>query len=250
MEQNCYYYLGSGIQLHYSFLYPETRKYFDNYLTEHAEACPCFDVRVTSEYMEENRWLVDEDERCMPFLEFQALMLATGNMLLEHVRALFHGAAAFWRGRAFLLTAPSGTGKTTQLRHWKKILGKDMKAINGDKPLLECREDGTIWVHSSPWRGKERIGIAGLSAELGGILFLKQGEENRIKRLDTEDAVLPLFTAFVSYPEDTRQLEWQARILSRMLDCVPVWELTNRGDRDSAVLTIETLQQYLEEHHD
>lgn len=34
--------------------------------------------------------------------------------LLPYGRILFHGAAILWRGRAWIFTANSGTGKTTQ----------------------------------------------------------------------------------------------------------------------------------------
>lgn len=236
--------------LNYSFLYSETGRLFGNYLNRSVDGVTEPDIFVTPEYMEENRWLIDENEKSKSFIEFQSLMLATGNMLLLHHRALFHGVALLWNDHAWIITAPSGTGKTTQLRHWKKMLGQGVEVINGDKPLMECREDGSVWVHSSPWRGKEKYGHQGMSAKLGGIILLEQGSRNQIERLALADAVLPLFIEFVSYPENTMQIRCQSEILQQMLSAVPVWKLINCGDEDSAILTKNSLENYLEKQHE
>ena len=228
----------------YAFRNPSTRRFFGLYLNE-CEGTG-FDIKVSREYMEENRWLVGEDSED-DFLEFQALMLATGNELLTHRRALFHGVALIWKQKAWIFTAPSGTGKTTQYRLWKKILKKEIQVINGDKPLLHCHDDGSIWVHSSPWRGKERVGVIGRCAPLGGIIYLEQGDHNTIRRLKPNEAARPLFVAFISYPDTTEQIEGQAEILNQMLDAVPVWKLTNLGDEASAILTQNIIKKYLRE---
>ena len=34
----------------------------------------------------------------------------------------------------------------------------EITMISGDMPVLERREDGTVWAHPSPWNGKEKIG--------------------------------------------------------------------------------------------
>ncbi len=235
-----------GKLFHCSFIFPETAKYLEMFLDFGTEKESVCDISVTQNFMQENRWLVNEDETSEPYLEFQALMLATGNALLEHQRALFHGVAFCWKECAWILTAPSGTGKTTQLRHWRKLLKKEVRVINGDKPLLECREDGSVWVHSSPWRGKEKLSLRGLNAPLGGIILLEQGKENRISRILPGEAVVPLFVEFVSLPENTGQILGQAQVLRQMLDAVPVWKLVNVGDEDSALLTQQTILRYLE----
>lgn len=247
MNNNQYSLAFGGFSLRYFFIFSETARYFDGYLSECAEDSSQRCIRVTREFMEECRWLVSEDEESLPFLEFQTLMLATGNTLPASGRALFHAAALLWKGKAWLISAPSGTGKTTQLRHWRDLLKREVKIINGDKPFLECRNDGSVWIYSSPWRGKEKFGVRGQNAPLGGIILLKQGKENHMERIDPGEAVMPLFRAFISCPETTEQIRCQARILDHMLDAVPVWRLTNLGDTSSALLTHETLNRYLEE---
>ena len=250
MKDHNYFLDCDGLSIRYTFLYRETSSFFDGYLCEGPDDRAGIGVCVTKEYMEENRWLVSEDERSAAFLEYQALMLATGNELLLHRRALFHGASFLWNGRAWILTAPSGTGKTTQLRHWRNLLKSGVKVINGDKPLLAVQEDGTVYVCSSPWRGKEKYGIRGLRAPLGGIIMLVQGDHNEIGRLDAADAVVPLFAEFISYPENAQQIRCQAGMLRRMLSTVPVWKLVNLGDEGSAAMTVQALARYMEEDNE
>ena len=203
-------------------------------------------INLSKDYLDENRWLISENEKSNAFLEYKCLMLATGNSLLEYNRAVFHSVAVLWKDYAWILTAPSGTGKTTQLRHWKKILGKDAVIINGDKPIIEVRNDNSVWVYSSPWRGKEHAGSPGIRAQLGGVILLQQGQVNDISRMTVQDAVMPLFAEFISYPENSEQIKKQAEILEHILQAVPVWKLVNVGDLESAQLTIETIQHYME----
>lgn len=242
-----YYSLDCGnLQLVYRFHYPETRTFFGRYLKECDSRADHCDISVTPEYMEECRWLIEDDEPSKAFLEFQSLMIATGNMLLGLDHALFHGVALLWKGNAWIITAPSGTGKTTQARLWKKLLQTETRIINGDKPILECRKDGSFYVYSSPWRGKEKYGVPGLSAPLKGIILLEQGSKNQIFRMKAEELVLPFFGKFVSYPENEEQILCQAEFLRKLINDIPVWKLINIGDEDSAALTIETLEKYLE----
>lgn len=204
-------------------------------------------IQVTPTYMSNNHWLVDEDDYSDSWLEFQCMMLATGNALISHDRVLFHGAALWWKDLVWILTGPSGTGKTTQLRHWRKLLKKDTYVMNGDKPLLRYQNDAFIFVYSSPWRGKENYGLRGKKAPLGGIIILEQGSCNKISRLKPEEAVLPLFNEFVALPEEKDTIIQLAGLLEKILDVTPVWKLVNLGDESSAMLTLKTIDDYLKE---
>lgn len=175
------------------------------------------------------------------YIEFMELCVKASDALLAYDRAVFHGAAFRWRGKAWMLTAPSGTGKTTQYLRWKALCGADVQIINGDKPVLAF--DGkNITVCPSPWNGKEGMGQR-ISAPLGGIILLRQSGENRIRRLRAGEAVGPVFTQFLfsrACAEDVRAV---CRMEDRLLRQVPVWLLENRGDAVSAALLRETLME-------
>lgn len=105
--------------------------------------------------------------------------------------------------------------------------------------LLPLYEEG-ISVHPSPWRGKENMGSM-RSAPLGGIIMLKQGQENAMRRVKPQEAVAELFMQFLftrSTPLDVRRV---CALEERLLQSVPVWQLVNRGDEASARLCHDTL---------
>ncbi len=241
-EEKAYSLELGGHTVRYSFLFPGTYKLFGNYICECDGPC---DIRMTHELLEECRWIVSEDAPD-EYLEFHSLMLVTAKYLLSVDRAIIHGVSFIWKEKAWIITAPSGTGKTTQFRNWHSLLGREVKIINGDKSVISFNDDGRIFVSSSPWRGKERYGHPGLSAELGGIILLEKGDHNEIHQLTAKEAVRPLFVEFISIPDTPEQIRKLGGMLERILDRIPVWKLTNLGDPDSAKLTRDTLSAYLE----
>ena len=181
-------------------------------------------------------------------LEYNALCGPTADALLPFRRCLFHGAAFLWRGKAWIFTAPSGTGKTTQYVLWKMLYGGEISVLNGDKPVLESRDDG-LWVHPSPWVGKEGMGRTE-SAPLGGVIYLAQGQENTIRLMRPRESVVPIFAQFLFTASGPEAVEQVCRLEEDMLRTVPVWLLTNRGDEASARLTHDPISQWEEHHHE
>ena len=226
-----------------AFRYPGTRRFFKDYLAEVNETE--YDLRISKEFMEENRWLVSP-RTGKEALEYHTLMLAAGNRLLHVRRALFHGASFIWRDKAWIFTGFSGIGKTTQLRHWMEHFPDEIKLINGDKTALYCDPEGGVFAGSSPWEGKEHLGVPGREAGLGGIVVLEQGPENEICRIPEAEAVHPLFIEVISLPDTEQEICFQRDILGQVLDAVPVWKLRNRGDREAAFLARRTFEEYLE----
>lgn len=168
------------------------------------------------------------------------LSLKVSDALLPYGRAIFHAAAFRWRGRALLLTGESGVGKTTQYLLWKLLYGDAVQMINGDKPLLSFAGDG-IWVHPSPWTGKEGMGQP-IAAPLGGIVLLRQGPTDHIRRLTAEESAGPL-RAQLLVSRDGSAVQQMAERLARE---VPVWLLTNRGGEASARLCRAALERSLD----
>ncbi len=236
-----------GQELRYRFRYPKTVGFFRGELFPAPASEPV--IYVDDDWFAKAKALNPEvsDES---YLEFRALIGVTARELLAYERSILHSVSFVWRGKAFLLAAPSGTGKTTQYFNWQRLFPGEITMISGDMPVLERREDGTVWAHHSVWNGKEKIGNP-IAAPIGGLVLLEQGRENRIAPLSARDAIKPLFQQFIVRPETEEQILALSRLMDALLRSVPCFKFVNRGDEASTILLRETLTSLTEgESHD
>ena len=135
--------------------YPGTERYFSDFLA--VGGSPTAHLQVTQEDLQRASCYCPSDAP-PEFLETVALRRRFADLLLSYSRCLFHSAAFAFQGKAYLLAAPSGVGKTTQLNLWWQLYPGEITIINGDKPALQFQDNGPILVHATPWRGKEALG--------------------------------------------------------------------------------------------
>ena len=97
-----------------------------------------------------------------------------------------HGVIVATAGQGYMITAPSGVGKTTRGRLWcEHIPGSEI--VNGDKPLIQLKDEGTF-ACGTPWCGKERINSNKI-VPLRAILLLDRiGPAERGGRVSLPDA--------------------------------------------------------------
>lgn len=227
----------AGIPIELDMTYSDYLPLYEKYITDEA---PISAVSLSED--EISKALELYKEYPVPaYVEHMELCPKISNILLEHSRVFFHGTAFAWQGRAWILTAPPGTGKTTQYCRWAMLYPDEVQLLNGDKPILECTDDG-ITVHHSPWRGKENMGQE-FSAPLGGIILLEQAKENKIKRLGKE-AIVPIFLQFL-YKVNYESVKKVFEIEDKMLHSVPVFKLYNLGDEASTRLCHDTLEEVI-----
>ena len=219
---------------------PETAVFFENFIT--ARDCPDYDVSVPDEDLPLCREIT-ADGSLTPYAEYFLFISRISQFLLKYARVVIHGVAFLWRGRAWLITAPSGVGKTTQLRHWQRLWPDEIQIISGDKPVLELKADGSFWLHPSPWPGKE--GCRGTACgKLGGIVLLEQADYNAIRRLPPQESVLRVFQQLLVNCDTEEDVYLSTEITDRLLSLVPVWNLENLGNEASARLTHDALEEY------
>lgn len=174
------------------------------------------------------------------YVEELELSTKVSDSLIEHDCIIFHAVAFVWNGRAWLLSAPSGTGKSTQYALWKTLYGEKVQMLNGDKPIIKKTDDG-FTVHPSPWAGKENMG-QNITAPLGGIIFLEQCGENSICRLSPAQAVGRVLVQLIFSMENERRVRMVCRFEEELLKAVPVFLLKNRGDFASAAMCHDYLE--------
>lgn len=157
-------------------------------------------------------------------------------------RFVFHGAAISYKDKAYIFTAPSGTGKTTHISLWQKYIGEAVGIINGDKPIIGFGD--TVTVYGTPWAGKENL-QNNTSALLGGICIIKRGTENKIRKLFPIE-VLPHIMNQVYMPQDKEAMDATMKLIDRLITTVPVFilECDISEDAVKASFTKLTKEEY------
>ena len=148
-----------------------------------------------------------------------------------------HSSAVMLDGRAYLFSAPSGTGKSTHTEKWCRLFGAQL--LNDDKPALRL-QDGKWMAYGTPWSGKYDLSIP-TGVPLGGIAFLYRAEENKITRLSPQEAVPMLISQSLRYLTQ-EQMILQLALMDKLLQQIPVWKLECRNEDAAAYVSYESMR--------
>ncbi len=165
--------------------------------------------------------------------------------LLQHQGLHLHASAVALDGKAYLFSAPSGTGKSTHTRLWQSLFGNNALVFNDDKPALR-QIDGRWFAYGTPWCGKDGIN-KDAKVPLAGICFLKQAKENRIRRLSTPEAVQNLLGQTIHRFRTQENMDRCLERIGELVQQIPIFELENRPEQAAARLSSETMRKSAEE---
>ena len=174
--------------------YPYIEKMCRDYIIS-GEECD-FSVSATTEEMERE---ANEECNALPYLETLAVYRKIAEKLLEYNGFLLHGVVLETAGQGIAFCARSGTGKSTHVFLWKKLLGDKCEIINGDKPLVRII-DGEVYAYGTPWCGKEGI-QKNAKTLLRSLCFIERGKENKLTKLP-QNEVFPRLMTQIYMPKD------------------------------------------------
>ena len=158
--------------------------------------------------------------------------------LLQFDGMLLHASAVVVDGRAYLFSAPCGTGKSTHTKLWLQVFGDRAVILNDDKPALR-HENGVWYAYGTPWSGKHDIS-SNIRVPVAGICFLYQAKENTIEPFGGAKAIFSLLeqTARPAGADLRMQL---MTLLDRLMAQVPVWRMGCNMDPQAALVSYETM---------
>jgi len=161
--------------------------------------------------------------------------------LLRFGGLMLHSSAVAYEGKAYLFSGPSGVGKSTHTKLWQACFGEEAQMINDDKPALRFL-DGRWYAYGTPWCGKDGIN-QNVKIPLGGICFLKQGEENRIRRLTAQEAVPLLYMQTNFSLKKKENMHYLLSSVDTLVQQIPIYELENKPEPAAAMLSMTTMKQ-------
>ena len=151
-----------------------------------------------------------------------------------HDAFLLHSACFDVNGIGVAFSAHSGTGKTTHMLLWQKLLGDKMTVVNGDKPIVRFFEDEPEipYAYGTPWCGKEHFGC-NMRTPLKHICFIERADKNSCEPLDKSDAVNLIFNQ-VYMPKDPAAMMKTIQLIDRLLSSCKLWKIRCNMESDAA----------------
>ena len=105
-------------------------------------------------------------------------------------RVAVHSASIVYQGKAWLFSAPAGTGKSTHVQLWKRN-EYPVEDFNGDISACYMDNNGQAVAAGLPWCGTSGL-YRNDTVPLGGILFLERSCHNEAYATKTMEGVLRL----------------------------------------------------------
>ena len=239
MTQKMMYF--SGTELTCSLQFPETAGYLKSVITEKCSETVSAPPVVSVKQEEFSAWK-KAGNPIDAFAEFCLMCMPVSEALLSHNKCIFHAAALSCRGKAWLIAAGSGTGKSTLCRTLMERWPEEITVINGDKPILQLCDDDSVIVHPSPWNGKE--GWHGAkSAPLAGIFLLQRGDQNMIEPATDMLKSMKVFQGIFQSFENKVMIQNAAAMAERIIQNTSVWRLISKEASESAPLLYERMNQ-------
>ncbi|MBR2674019.1 MAG: hypothetical protein IKE52_00985 [Mogibacterium sp.] len=159
--------------------------------------------------------------------------------LPEYDTFLIHAAAISVDGEGYLFSGPSGTGKTTHIKLWKKEFKDRMRVINDDKPLIRIGSD-EVMACGSPWCGKESWSN-NISSPLKAVICLHQAKENRIEEMERTSAWESLMNQ-IYRSRDAANMQRTLGFIDYIISEIPVYSMGCTKDSEAVSVAYEALK--------
>lgn len=209
-----------------------TVKQAEPYLIDHVGRADVVIENATDEFVARYPEITrDNSEYVFTGTSFYKQLIGFGGILL-------HSSAVVVDGRAYLFTAPCGTGKSTHTSLYLCEFGERAYILNDDKPAIRF-EDGAFYAYGTPWSGKNDLS-ANARAPIAGICIINRAEKNEISRIGGKDAIFGIYSQTLR-PQSAKYMEKVLSTIEKMIEIIPIWSLKCNMDPEAARLSYEAM---------
>lgn len=162
--------------------------------------------------------------------------------LLNFEGIVLHSSAVVVEGRAYLFSAPSGTGKSTHTRLWLEKFGDSAYILNDDKPAIRILDDG-IYAYGTPWCGSSNISV-NAKVKLQGICFIKRDDHDWIDLMNIKEASIRMLHG-ISIPLKLTEIEVmkELEIINNLIERIPIYEMGCTPNISSADMAYDVMSK-------
>ncbi len=220
-------YMIADVVVDFEVEHPRLKRQIEDYIYN-GDRQPNISIRLTEEFYE-------IEEKNHPHLNRESLeYIFLGseyyNALVHFDGMMLHSSCVVYNGKAYLFSAPSGTGKSTHTQLWlKRFPGAYI--LNDDKPALRILPDG-VYAYGTPFSGKTDLNI-NKRVPVGGICIIERGEENKIEKMDTDFALFNILNQTVR-PVNEEEMDKMLVTLDKIIRTVPLYKLSCNMDIEAA----------------
>ena len=165
----------AGLVVQMNAQYPFCKEFCKDYITTQKAA----DIIATSD---DNQIAADMQtvKTAIGYAEALSLYRRIAAQVPDFSRFVIHGASITFNNKGIIFIAPSGTGKSTHIKLWRKVFKNRVDIINGDKPIIDLSGD-TPKIWSSPFAGKENW-QKNTCAPLCAVVLLRRAKVDGIQK--------------------------------------------------------------------
>ena len=220
-------------------------KPFDKIMSEY---CSDFDtadmvLKLSDEDIELEKTFSDLDaaHTYLTTYKMAAFFRKLGEELPIRDAFVLHSACFDVGGVGVAFAAHSGTGKTTHMNLWQKLLGDKMVVVNGDKPIIRFFEDEPEipYAYGTYWNGKEHLGC-NMRTKLQHICFIERSKTNYVEEINKEDAIERIMKQ-VYMPRDSVAVVNTMQLVDRLLSCCKLWTIHCNMEDEAAEIAYNTI---------
>lgn len=183
--------------------------------------------------------LLEDNTNSYRAIPFEYLGQIIPHVILNYDFLTFHGVLMEYQHKGIVISAPSGTGKTTHARMWRDM--KKALIINGDRAV--CQRVGNVWNGIGfPWSGTSGEQI-NRSVPLKAIVVLERGSENKASLINGLDAFAGVLPHIICPTWDAGLTGRAIDLLNGFLQDIPVIRLQCRPDPESVEVLLKILEE-------
>lgn len=217
-------------------------KVLERFLPWKIERADFIDIKMMATPEKVAKEQTEDEGRPVPawIREMNALYRGICEQMPQYDGMMMHSSALMMDGRGYVFAGLSGAGKSTHARMWRETFGERVVMVNDDKPLLR-KVDGHFRVYGTPIDGKHHLS-ENTDAPLCGICFIRQGQENCIRKM-TADEALPGVMEQIYRCDNMEYMLKILELTDELLAQVPVYELTCTISHKAAEIAYQMMKE-------